>query len=79
MTVNMQEFELIDSDSLSESENLASPSLSEYDCDSEGEASGSEVDDEESDGEVGMRSKPKVMNLQFQLNAARAGKQLVSI
>lgn len=68
--------ELITSDSLSESEGLASASLSDYDCDSEGEASGDDFDSK-SDDTRGAQ-KPGVTNLKFQLDVARAGECCVA-
>jgi hypothetical protein len=51
-------------------------SLSDYDCDSEGEASGDDFDSE-SDEMKGSR-KPGVTNLRFQLDAAKAGECYVA-
>lgn len=59
--------------SLSESENLTSPSLSDYDCDSEDEVVRNDFSSEESDGPVTGSHKLGVMNLKFQLNAVKAG------
>jgi hypothetical protein len=67
------ELEHVDYDSLSESENLASDSLSVYDCDSEGGNGWSDADDEDSDSGERGTCKPGVMGLKFQLDAARAG------
>jgi hypothetical protein len=75
MSLN-NEPERIDSDSLSESENLASAPLSDYDCDSEWEASGDDVDSDD-DGMRGSH-KPGAMNLKFQLDAAKAGECCVA-
>jgi len=70
------ELERVEPDSLSESEDLASASLSSYDCDSEGEAAGDDTDSEDSDFSEtrGTRDPPGVMNLKFRLNAVKAGK-----
>jgi hypothetical protein len=61
----------IDLDSLFGLENLASASHSNYDCDSEGEASRTVVDSKSD--ETRGSSKPGVMNLKFQLDAAKVG------
>jgi hypothetical protein len=66
----------INSDSLSESEGLASASLSNYDCDSEGGASEDDVDSESDD--VGGSCRPGAMNLKFQLDAAKAGELCIA-
>ena len=65
----------VESDPLSDSENLASASLSAYDCDSKGEAVGNDIDSEGSDSEVRGARKPGLMNLKFQLDAAKAGER----
>ena len=62
-----------DENSPSESENLASTSLSAYDCDSEGEEGGYDVDSEDSESGMGETCGPGLANLKFQLDAARAG------
>lgn len=62
---------------LSESENPASASLSSYDCDSEGEATGNDVDSEDSDIEGRGPRNPGVMGLKFQLDAVKAGKRCI--
>ncbi|KAF9782699.1 hypothetical protein BJ322DRAFT_1022281 [Thelephora terrestris] len=67
------ELEHIDYDSPPESENLASDSLSAYNCDSEGGNGWSDADDEDSDSGERGTCKPGVMGLKFQLDAARAG------
>lgn len=60
--------EQVDPGPLLESENLESVSLSPYDCDS-----GNDADSEDSDGGARGAQKPRMMNLQFQLDAAKAG------
>jgi len=57
----------------SESENLASTSLSAYDCNSEGEEGGYDVDSKDSDSRMGETRGPGLVNLKFQLDAAKAG------
>jgi hypothetical protein len=64
----------VGSGSLSESEDLASASLSAYDCDSEGEEGRHDLDSEDSDDEMRSTREPGLMNLKFQLDAAKAGK-----
>jgi len=59
--------------SFSESEGLASPSLSSYDCDSEGEATGNDTDSEDSDIERSGSRNLGVMGLKFQIDAVKAG------
>ena len=56
---------------LSESEALASDSLSAYDCDDEGGDGWEDTGDEDGDGET--RGEPGIMGLKFQVDAARAG------
>ena len=63
----------VELDPLSDSENLASASLSVYDCDSTGEAVGNNIDSEDSDSEARGAHKPGLMNLKFQLDVAKAG------
>ena len=57
----------------SESEDLTNASLSVHDCDSEREGDWEDLDDESSDNEMGGTHKPGLMNLKFQLDAAKAG------
>ena len=57
----------------SESEHLTSASLSAYDCDSEGEEGGYDVDSDNGDDGPRETRKPGLTNLRFQLNAAKAG------
>lgn len=63
----------VDFDFLSESENLASDTISGYDCDSEGGGNWGDVESEDGDGEASGTSGPGMMGLKFQLDAARAG------
>jgi len=63
--------ERVELDSFSESEDLASASLS-YDCDSEDE-SGNDADTKDSDSERRGSHNPGVMNLKFQFDAVKAG------
>ena len=65
--------ERVDPGSPSELENLTSAALSEYDCDSEWEASGDETSSEDSDSKTRGTRKLPIMNLKFQLDAAKAG------
>ena len=70
MTTFDHEPERVDSDSPSESENLADVSLSAYDCDSEGVDG---INDDDSDSEMEGIHKPGMTNLKFQLDAAKGG------
>lgn len=63
----------VNSSSSSESEGLTDASLSAYDCDSEGEEGWEDVLGESSDDEMGGTHKPRLTNLKFQLDAAKAG------
>ena len=65
--------ERVNPDSPSESENLTSAALSEYDCDSKWEVSGDETGSEDSDSKTRGTHKLPVMNLEFQLDAAKVG------
>ena len=57
-----------------DSEDLTDVSLSAYDCDAKGEEGWNNVDSESSDDEMEGTHKPGLMNLKFQLDAAKAGR-----